>query len=143
MKTRLKTEMKEAMKAKDKVRLATIRSILSAIQYEEMQKGTEDLPEDAILALIKAESKKRKESLQFATDADRDEEIAQLNTEIAVIDSFLPQQLSEEELEKIITDLQSEQPDVVMGAVMKQLKEKYFGQYDGKLASQLAKKLLG
>ena len=142
MKVQLKSEMKDAMKAKDRVRLDTIRSILSAIQYEEMQKQTEDLAEDAILAILKAESKKRNESLEFSSNAGRDEEVTQLKREIEVIDSFLPQQLTEADLEKIISDLKSSQPDINMGGAMKELKEKYFGQYDGKLASQLAKKLL-
>ena len=143
MKEELKAEMKVAMKARDRVRLDTIRSILSAIQYEEMQKGTEDLPADTIVAVLKNESKKRKESLEFSTQAGRTEEIEQLQVEIAVIDSFLPQQLSEAELEQIIKDLKTSEPDSNMGQIMKSLKDKYFGQYDGKLASDVAKRVAG
>ena len=61
MKEILKTAMKEAMKAKDVVRLATIRGVLSEIQYEEMQKGIADAGENEITAIIQREVKKRKE----------------------------------------------------------------------------------
>lgn len=143
MKAELKSAMKEAMKAKDKVRLTTIRAVLSAIQYEEMQRKVDELPEETILSILKNEEKKRQESIEFAQNANRPEEISQLEAEIATIAAFLPQQLSESELEKIICDIKSAQPDVQMGLVMKELKEKYFGQYDGKVASSLAKRIVG
>ena len=142
MKQRLKTEMKVAMKAKDRVTLDTIRSILSAMQYEEMQKGTEDLSDADILVVLKTESKKRKESMEFAQQAGRENEIEQLAIEIAYIDSLLPKQLSEAELESFLQMLKKEQPEITMGLAMKELKERFFGQYDGALASRLAKKVL-
>ena len=73
MKTNLKDQMKDAMKAKDKVRLDTIRAILSEIQYEEMQKGIDDLDSEGCLAVCQREMKKRKEELDFALQAGRPE----------------------------------------------------------------------
>ena len=142
MKATLKKELPLAMKAKDKVKVDTIRGLLSAIQYEEIQKGTEDLPADSIIAILKSELKKRKESKEFAEQAKRADESAQIDAEILVIESFLPKQLSAEELEKIIVGLKTSTPGINMGAAMKVLKDNYSGQYDGKIASEVAKKVL-
>ncbi len=142
MKEELKASMKEAMKAKDKPRLQTIRSILSAFQYEEMQKGVDELDEKGCIAILQSELKKRKESLEFAEKDGRQDLIDEANAEIAVIESFLPKQLSNEELEKLVVTLKEENPDANMGVIMKSLKEKYAGQYDGRAASELVKKVL-
>lgn len=141
MKDKLKSDMKEAMKAKDKLKLSVIRSLLSALQYEEMQKKAE-LSEDQILAVLKNELKKRKESLEFAEKDNRETEIEELNTEIAVVESYLPTQLSEDKLKEILTQFKAENADANMGQAMQFLKSNYAGQYDGKLASSLAKELL-
>lgn len=143
MKDNLKASMKEAMKAKDKVRLQTIRSLLSALQYEEMQKGVDELEEKDCVAVFKSEIKKRKESLEYAEKESREDQIADLNKEIATIEEFLPSQLSAEQLETIVQDMKSENPEIQLGAVMKTLKDSYAGQYDGKLASEIARKVVG
>ena len=143
MKAKLKDAMKEAMKAKEKVKLQAIRGLLSALQYEEMQKGVDELPEAGAIAVLQTELKKRKESLEYAEKDGREDQINDINEEIALINSFLPQQLSEQELEQIIGDLKSADEGLNMGGAMKALKENYAGQYDGKLASSIAKKVLG
>ncbi|MBN8549217.1 MAG: GatB/YqeY domain-containing protein [Deltaproteobacteria bacterium] len=143
MKKDLQTAMKEAMKAKDKGRLDTIRSLLAAIQYEEMEKKVDDLSSDAALAILQRELKKRREEVEFADKAARPDLKEKLSVEIATIESFLPQQLSAADLEKIITQLKTEQAGLNMGSAMKVLKEKYPGQYDGKQASEVAKKIFG
>lgn len=133
--------MKAAMKAKDKTRLDTTRLLLSAIQYEEMQKKVDELPEAALVSLLQRELGRRKEEIEFAEKANRAEAKEKLLTEIKVIEEFLPQQLNEAELEKIITQIKSSDPSANMGSVMKNLKENYSGQYDGALASQIAKRV--
>lgn len=143
MKEKLKTSMKEAMKAKAKVRLQTIRSLLSALQYEEMQKGVDELEDKDGIAVLKSEIKKRKESLEFAEKDSREDQIADLNTEIATIEEFLPSQLSAEQLESIVLEMKSQDPEIQLGGIMKTLKDSYGGQYDGKLASEIARKLVG
>lgn len=143
MKEDLRTAMKEAMKAKEKVRLETIRAILTAIQYEEVAKGTEDLPKDSIIAILQNEGKKRREAIEFAEKANRAEAIETLKLEIAVIENFLPKQLSAHELEKIVSDLRTVNPALNVGTAMKALKDGYLGQYDGKLASDVVRRVLG
>lgn len=142
MKDDLKTAMKEAMKAKEKVRLDTIRSLLSAIQYEEMQKGVEDLADDAVIGVLQREQKKRVEEMEFAEKANRNDLKEKLHIELSCIEGFLPKQLSAEELEKIVVDLKASNPSINMGMIMKSLQEKYAGQYNGKLASEVVRKAL-
>lgn len=137
MKDHLKSELTAAMKAKDKVRLSTLRSLLSAFQYEEMNKGVDELPEETTLAILKNELKKRKESLEFAEKANRTEDIDELKREMVIIEAFLPKQLTEDEIRAIITTMKGANPELSLGDVMRHLKEEFAGCYDGKLASSI------
>ena len=143
MKAKLQAAMKEALKAKDKVRLDTVRGVLSAIQYEAMEKKVDDLSADQSLAVIQREIKKRREEIEFATQARRDDLLEKLQQEIAALEGFLPKQLSAVELEKILVDHKTSTPAATMSSSMKMLKEGYPGQYDGKMASELAKRVFG
>jgi hypothetical protein len=141
MKAQLQAAMKDAMRAKDKPKLDTIRGILAAIQYEEMEKKVEPLPDAGILEVLQREIKKRREEIEFAEKANRPELITALNVDIQTIEVFLPRQLSADELSAIVTELRGSDPSLNMGGVMKILKERYAGQYDGRTASDLVKKI--
>ncbi|NDC38593.1 MAG: hypothetical protein EBZ48_11140 [Proteobacteria bacterium] len=143
MKVELKDALKVSMKAGEKVRVETIRSALSAIQYEEVAQKVDDLPAAGIVEILKREIKKRKEEQEFAEKANRPDAIAKLNQEIATLEGFLPKQLAADELEKIIVELKAQNPQANMGLIMKALKDTYNGQYDSKLASELAKRIAG
>lgn len=143
MKATLKDALKSAMKAKDKISLDTIRSVLTEIQYEEMQKSIEELGATECLQVVQREVKKRLEAIQFEEQAGRAEQKAKLQAEIAVLENFLPKQLSSEELEKIIEHLKESTPGLALNLVMKHLKDNYAGQYDGKSASEIAKRVVG
>jgi uncharacterized protein len=146
MKSKLQSAMKDAMRAKDKMALQTIRSILSAIQYAEMQyaeknKGSEVLPDIEIMSILQSEIKKRKESLEFEEKAARAEQIQELQAEIKTIESFLPQQLSEANLREKLQAFKANDTSANMSTAMKYLKDNFPSQYDGKLASTLAKEI--
>ena len=141
MKAQLQNDMKEAMKAKAKVKLSTIRALISAIQYEEMQKGTE-LKEDQLIAILKNELKKRKESLEYLTKENRQDEIEIIEEEAKVIEGYLPKQLSAEELKQLLIKFKSANASANMGQAMSYLKDNFAGQYDGKDASSLAKEIM-
>ena len=143
MKAELKDALKVAMKAGEKVRVETIRSVLSAIQYDEVAQKVDDLPAAGVIEILKREIKKRKEEQEFAEKANRPEAIAKLHQEIATLEGFLPQQLSADALEKIISDLKTQNPQMNMGLIMKALKDTHNGQYDSKLASEIAKRIAG
>ena len=143
LKESMQSAVKDAMRARAKVKLDTIRTVLAAIQYEEMNKKIDLLPDDGIIAVLKSELKKRKESIEFAEKAARSEMVQTLNEEIAVIESFLPKQMDAAQLEQLIAGLKAGDPSLNMGGAMKILKERHNGQYDAKLASELAKKVFG
>jgi len=143
MKPQLKEALKTAMKAQDKLRLETIRAALTEIQYEEMQKSINDLGATECLQVVQREVKKRQEAIQFEEQAGRLAEKEKLVKEISILEEFLPKQMSNEELEKIVVSLKEQTPDLSLNVVMKHLKDRYTGQYDGKSASEIAKRVLG
>jgi uncharacterized protein YqeY len=143
VKAALKEALKNAMKAQDRLRMETIRGLLSEIQYEEMNKEVQDLSSNDSLAVLQREVKKRQEAIGFEEQAGRAEAIEKLNAEIAIIEVFLPKQLSADELEKVLLEHKAATPGAAMSTAMKFLKEKYAGQYDGKSASEIAKRVFG
>ena len=143
MKAELQAELKTAMKAREQVKVETIRSLISAITYEEIEKKSEPLPKEACLLVFQRELKKRKEELEFAEKAGRQELLTKLGVEMAVIENYLPKQLSPQDLEKTLTDMKASNAEMNMGVAMKALKEKFAGQYDSKMASEMAKKIFG
>lgn len=140
MKAKLQNDMKQALRDKDKLKLSTVRGLLSAFQYEEMQKG-EDLKEEQAIAILKNEIKKRKETLEYLEKDNRADEIKVTHEEIKIIELYLPSQMSEEEIRNTLTKFKTENPEGNMGLAMKYLKDNFNGQYDGKIASNLAKEL--
>ncbi len=141
MKAKLQADMKDAMRAKEKVKLNTVRALISAIQYEEMQKGVE-LKEDQYIAIFKNEVKKRKESLEYLEKENRQDEVAISLEELRVIESYLPKQMNAEELKKLLIEFKAQNASANMGQAMSYLKDNFAGQYDGKDASTLAKEVM-
>lgn len=141
-KTILRNALKESMKAKDQLRTDTIRSLLSAFQYLEMEKGVEELSAEDSLVVLQREGKKRKEEIEFAEKAGRIDSIPTLERELAIIEEFLPKQLSRDELTSIIGEIKQKSGSTNLGEIMKILKEGHGGSYDGKMASEVARQLI-
>ncbi|MEO1082525.1 MAG: GatB/YqeY domain-containing protein [Pseudomonadota bacterium] len=133
--------MKDAMKSREKERLATIRLIQAEFKRVEVDERIE-LGEDRVLAILDKMVKQRRDSLTQYQEAGRDELAAQEAAEIAIIQEFLPAQLSEDELDAMIaeaidaTDASGMQ---AMGQVMGQLKPKLQGRADMGAVSQKVK----
>jgi uncharacterized protein YqeY len=141
MRDDLQTKLKEYLKSKDRVRADTVRSIIAAIQYEEMSQKVDSLDKDSCIAVLQRELKKRKEELEFLTQADKSDSVEKNRIETEVIESFLPQRMNVEQLTELILKFKEDLQAKNMGPVMKALQEGYAGQYDGKTASEIAKKL--
>lgn len=141
MREQLQQQLKIYLKEKERVKADTVRSIISAIQYEEMAKKVDALDRDSTIAILQRELKKRKEELEFAEKSGRTEVIEQNKIETAVIESLLPSQMDTETLTSTLTQLKEELQAKNMGIVMKALQERFAGQYDGKSASEIARKL--
>lgn len=144
LKERLLEDMKIAMRDKDVIKKNTIQMARSAVlQVEKDNKVT--LDDDGIIEVIAKEVKKRRDMLPDYEKSGRQDLIENLNTEIDVLLQYLPQQLSEEELEVIVK--QSIQDTGAssardMGKVMQAVMPKVKGRADGKMINQIAKKLL-
>jgi uncharacterized protein YqeY len=137
----IKAAMKEAMKSRDKERLGTIRLIQSEFKRIEVDERIE-LDEPRVLAVLDKMLKQRRDSQAQYEEAGRDELAAQEAAEIAVIQEFLPAQLSEEELDALIDEAISAADASgmqAMGAVMGELKPKLAGRADMGAVSKLVK----
>lgn len=137
----IKAAMKAAMKAKDKERLATIRLIQSEFKRVEVDERI-DINDERALAIMDKMLKQRRDSAQQYQDAGRDELAAQELAEIAVIQSFLPAQLSDDEIQALIDDALSGievSGMAAMGPLMAVIKPKLQGRADMGAVSKLVK----
>ncbi|TYO98511.1 hypothetical protein EDC39_106113 [Geothermobacter ehrlichii] len=138
---RLTQAMKEAMKAKDSLRLNTIRGVRTAIKNKEIETGN-PLDDDAVIGVISSLAKQRRESAAAYAEGGRPELAAKEEAELQVLQEFLPAQLSEEELKALIAETAAAvgaQGPKDMGRVMKELTPKTRGRADGKLVSELVR----
>jgi uncharacterized protein YqeY len=141
---RLVEEMKEAMKARDEIRLSAIRLVRSTVKNREIEKRRE-LDEQEILDVISTLVKQRRESIRMFGDAGRDELVVKEERELDVLLSFLPPQLSPEEIRSFVDQAVAEtgaSSPADMGRVMKTLLPLVAGKADGKLVSELVKQAL-
>ena len=107
LKEKLLADMKEALRSKDSLRLNTIRSVISAIKNQEINLRKE-LEEEEILSLVTREVKKRKEASALFKQGERVDLMEKENQELAILQSYLPEQISEEDLRKRIKEVISE-----------------------------------
>lgn len=145
----LKKQLVEAMKSKNDAVVSTIRLINAAIKQKDIEArpggNTDGIDDAAILSLMQSMIKQRRESIDMYTKGGRPELAAAEQSEIDVIQTFLPQQMSEEEMKKAIADIiaatgASSIKD--MGKIMGALRGKYAGQMDFGAASSLIKQML-
>ena len=149
LRTTLTTSMKQAMIAKDSNRLSVIRMINAKIKDADIAgraKGLEDGITDAdILSLLQNMVKQRTESAKMYIEGNRPELAETENAEIAVITEFLPEQMSEDNVKAIVSQIVSEtgaSSMADMGKVMGQIKSKYAGTLDMGMASKIIKDTL-
>ena len=144
MRDRLMQETKAAMKAQNKPRLSALRLISAALQERDIAAKT-NIPDQDIPTLLQKMIKQRRESLAIYEQHGRTEQAAQEASEIAVIEEFLPKQMSEAEAKDAIAEVMKEvgaASPKEMGKVMSVLKERYAGRMDFGKASGLVKELL-
>ena len=146
LKAKLKDELILSMKEKNQLRVSTLRMINASIKdleiSQRINKQTEDASDNDIIGILVKMVKQRKESAETYQQGNRDDLYEKELEEINIIEEFLPKQLSEGEITKIIEDLISQNniSDISgMGLIMSELKKKYAGQLDLGLASQIIK----
>ena len=138
------SDMKEAMKARDKVRLNTVRMIKSALMNEKIKAG-HDLTAEEELTVLSREKKQREESIEEFTKANRKDLADETKQELTIVESYLPKQMTQEELNQAVSSAIAEvnaQGKSDFGKVMKVLMPKIKGKADGKAASDVVRKQL-
>lgn len=149
--TELTNALKEAMKAKDELVMNTIRMVIAKMKEQDIEaraKGNMDgISDGEILSLMQNMIKQRQESAKMFRDGGRPELAEKEDNEIKVIDKFLPAQLSDEDVQKVVDQLVAATGATSirdMGKVMAELKAKYAGQLDmAKAGAVIKQKLAG
>jgi len=137
-------DMTLAMKEQDKFKLSVLRMLKSALQLEKISKK-HDLSDEEVIAVIKKQVKMRKDSVVEYEKYNKTEEVENLNKEIEILSTYLPEELSEEEINKVLDEIFDElKPESIkdMGKVMKEATTRFAGRADGSLVSNLVKERL-
>ena len=137
------SDLKTAMKAGDKGRVEVLRFVMSGIQSAQKDKGAKEagavLTDEEVIALLQKEAKRRKEAIELFKQGKRDDLVEKESADLAIISAYLPKELSEEEIGKVIDDLKAgglSDFNSLMREAMKVLK----GKADGKLVGEVIKK---
>ena len=146
LKEKLQADLTDAIRSRNEVVSGTVRMLLAAITNEEVAgKSAKVLTDAEIITVLSREAKKRREAVEAYTQAKRDDLASKEKAEAAVIANYLPEQLSEDEIKKLIQAAIAETGAAGaagMGLVMKVLQPKIAGKADGSVVSGLVKAAL-
>ena len=137
----LRADLQAAMKARDMPLVYVLRGLLAAAANLRIERRVEALDEAALLAVVQREAKKRDEAGAFALQAGRTELAEQNAAERALLDRYLPRQLDDDELRRLLAGWAAEGLAGI-GPLMGRLKERHAGRYDGARASAIAREVL-
>jgi uncharacterized protein YqeY len=149
LREQLVDDLKDAMRERDEPRKRTIRSIIAAMKKAETELDAsgerKHLDDNGILALISKQAKQRQESIDAFRLGGREDLVAEEEADLAILQTYLPQQLTKEEIEvearQVITEVGATGPKD-LGSVMKPLMARLKGQADGRLVNQVVRELL-
>ena len=144
LKEKLLSNMKEAMKSKDSVKLGTVRGVISAVKNQEIDLKKE-LSEEEILTIVSREVKKRKEAAVLYEKGNRPELKDKEIQEMKILQTYLPEQVSEKDLRRRIQEIIAETGAEGMkdfGKIMKTLVPEFKGKADNSLIKELANEYL-
>lgn len=146
-KQKLQEELKQSMLAKDSLRTSVLRMLLSALNYYEIQKGGAgyEASDEDVLSVIAKEAKQRRDSIEEFKKANRPELVEKETKELGMLQVYLPQQMSEEEIKTLVKEAINQTGAKTMadiGKVMGALMPKIKGKADGSLVSKIVKESL-
>src|SRR5574337_2034061 len=130
----LQDDLKTAMKARATETVYALRGLITAIKNLKVEKQVAELPEPAIVALVRKEANKRSEASEFARKGNRQDLVDQNDREKVLRERYLPQQLTADELAAAIAQIAAELGSTQIGPIMAKLRERHAGRFDGKLA---------
>lgn len=144
LKDRLMEDMKVSMRNKETLRKSVITMIRASVKQKEVDERV-DVTDDEVIELISKQMKQRKDALVEFEKAEREDLITQTKEEIEILASYLPQQLTDEELEAVVREAVTElnaQSMKDMGKIMGKVTSVAKGKVDGKRINEMAKKIL-
>lgn len=142
---RLNEDIKQAMRNKEREKLSVLRMVKSSLQNEAIKLRKSELTEDEELTVLSREIKQRKDSLQEFANAGRDDLVEKTNKELSYVSTYMPKQLSEEDLLTIVTETIQEvgaTSKADMGKVMAAIMPKVKGKADGSIVNKLVQQHL-
>ncbi len=147
LKQTIRDDLKESLKQKDELKTMVLKMIVSSINNKEIElkKKEEGLSDEEIRKVIKSEAKKRTDAIEAYTKANRQDLSEKEEKELTIIKKYLPEELSNEEIEKIVKETIKETGAKSMqdfGKIMKEAMMKTKGQADGNRVSKIVKELL-
>lgn len=137
----LHADLLAAMRARDMQRVYVLRGLVTVIKNLKVEKQADELPEPELLGLVRKEINKRIEARSYAEKAGRSDLVEQNTAEQHILEAYLPGQLDEAALESTIQALSLELGTAQIGPLMAEMRKRYPGQFDGKLASEIIRKL--
>lgn len=148
LKDRLRADLTAAMKARDEVRTRTLRMALTSVSKEEVAgRSARELSDDEVITVLTKEAKRRREAAEAFAAAGRDEQAAAERAEGAILDGYLPAQLTDEEIAALVAEVIDETGAsgmAAMGQVMKAVTPRVAGRADGaRVAAEVRRKLAG
>ena len=138
--TKIDADIKEALRAKETLRLSTLRMLKSALGYAKMEKKQEAFTDADVVAVIKKQIKQRQDAIEGFQKGNRSDLVAKETAELTVLKAYLPAELSPAELEQIVNATVAELGATTkadMGKVMKAVQAKVAGRADNRAVSQL------
>ncbi len=141
LKQKIREDMKQAMRAKETQKLSVLRMLISAINYAQID-AKEEMDEKAVEQVLRREAKKRREAIEAYRQGGREESAQKEEFELKIIEAYLPQQMSEEEVRAKVKEILGGQElnfGQAMGMVMKELR----GKADGGLVNKIVREVVG
>jgi uncharacterized protein YqeY len=138
----LADDLNRAMKARDMPRVYTLRGLITAVKNLKVERRGAEIAEADLAQVVRKEIRKREEAEEFAHKAGRQDAVEQNRNERAMLEAYAPAQLDPSALEQAIREIAADPGSRNLGAVMGALKARFAGRFDGRQASDIARRVL-
>ena len=138
----LADDLNAAMKARDMPRVYVLRGVIAAVKNLKVERRGAEIGEGDLVQVVRKEIRKREEAEEFAVKAGRQEAVEQNRSERAMLEAYAPAQLDQSALEQAIREIAADPGSRNLGAVMGALKARFAGRFDGRQASDIARRVL-
>ncbi len=142
---KIKNDLNQALKDKDEVKVSVLRMLVSEIHNKQISNKSDEISDDEIIKVIRQQVKKIKESIEAYKQGKRDDLVKKESQELDILNKYLPQEMSQDELEKVIKEIiDGVKPQGLQdfGKVMSEAMKRLSGRVDGSKVSELVKKLI-